>query len=199
MLIFLLSLWERLPIPFLFTAGFSLFSRGIPEDPSVYVHHVSAFLQLSQEERLLSARHFRREEYGGMMQRPPRRLPPLDGDVIAHSEQTPFSYCLLLSSEGRLKRPLFQFRSVFLWVACNVFFFSAAQHRGCAVSVGSSFKCGLSESVGDRAWRRLPRVLLGRKISSLPGNNTQRVYFIHLSATPQCSLPHPADRLSCLF
>lgn len=58
-----------------------------------------------------------------MMRRPPRRLPLLDADVIAHSEQTPFSYCLLLFSEGRLKRPLFQFRSVFLWVACNVFFF----------------------------------------------------------------------------
>lgn len=135
MLIFLLSLWERLQSPFIFTAGFSLFSRGVPKDPSVYMHHVSAFSQLSQEERLLSARHFRREEYSRMMQCPLRRLPLLDGDVIAHSEQTPFSYCLLLSSEGRLKRPLFQFRLAFLLVACNVFFFCpAVPHRGCAVS-----------------------------------------------------------------
>lgn len=100
------------------------FSRLVLKDPPVYIYHVEAFffLRQSQEERLLAAHHFKQEEYGGMMRRLPGRLPLLDGCVIAHQKLNSFSYCLLLSSEGRLKHLLFQFHSVFLWVACKGFF-----------------------------------------------------------------------------
>lgn len=75
--------------------------------------------------------------------------PLLDGDVIAHSEQ-PLSYCLLLSCEGRLKNLLFLFHLVFQWVVTNILL-----HRteplcdASVVSVGSSFKYSLSESMRD--------------------------------------------------
>lgn len=101
--------------------------------------------------------------------------PLLDGDVIAHSEQ-PLSYCLLLSCEGRLKNLLFLFHLVFQWVVTNILL-----HRTeSLVSVGSSFKHSLSESMRDWASRQLPKVCEGEKKSVLSPKPTHGLFILFI-------------------